>query len=280
MKIKYTPEGKAYLNIGCGSNLSDEWTNIDIFSKKNVDFCDIRKPLPYPNNVFNAVYSSHTLEHLTKDKGEKLILEIYRILKKGGICRIVVPDTEKICIEYLKRLNKCISKKTENNIKNYNWIKLMLIDQMVREKSGGLMLDILKTGDFDMKYVKLWTGDEFFDYCHDSSSKIEKQQNFIRRMMKKLLSKTPKDLLLYLFNKIRFLFFHANPQKTGEAHKWMYDRLSLKLLLEKYEFINFSVKKFDESRIKYWERYNLDKSIYGNFPRKPESIYVECEKSL
>ncbi len=237
MKIKYTPEGKAYLNIGCGSNLSDEWTNIDIFSKKNVDFCDIRKPLPYPNNVFNAVYSSHTLEHLTKDKGEKLILEIYRILKKGGICRIVVPDTEKICIEYLKRLNKCISKKTENNIKNYNWIKLMLIDQMVREKSGGLMLDILKTGDFDMKYVKLWTGDEFFDYCHDSSSKIEKQQNFIRRMMKKLL-------------------------------------------LEKYEFINFSANIYDESRIEYWERYNLDKSIYGNFPRKPESIYVECEKSL
>ena len=278
MKIKYAPKGKAYLNIGCGSNFSNEWTNIDFFSKKYVDFCDIRKPLPYPNNVFDVIYSSHALEHLTKDEGERLVFEIYRILKKGGICRIVVPDTEKICKEYLKRLNKCISQPTKKNIKNYNWIELMLIDQMVREKPGGLMLNTLQKGDFDMKYIKLWTGDEFFDYCHDSSSKIVKQQNFIRSMMKKLLSKPPKDLVLFLFNKIRFLIFHANPQKTGEAHKWMYNRLSLKLLLEKYGFINFSINSFDESKIEYWERYNLDKSIYGNFPRKPESIYVECNK--
>lgn len=279
MKIKYTPENKAYLNIGCGSNFSNEWTNIDFSSKRNVDFCDVRKPLPYPNDVFNAVYSSHVVEHLAKDKGENLISEISRILKNGAICRIVVPDTEKICIEYLERLKECISKPTEKNIKNYKWIELMLIDQMVREKPSGLMLDILKTGDFDMKYVKLWTGDEFFDYRHDSSSKMAKQQNFIRSMMEKLLSKTPKELASFLFNKLRFLISNANPQKTREAHKWMYNRLTLKLLLEKYEFINFSINRFDKSKIEYWERYNLDKSIYGNFPRKPESIYVECKKS-
>lgn len=278
MKIKKTPEGKVYLNIGCGSNFSNEWTNIDFFSKRNVDFCDIRKPLPYPNDVFDAVYSSHVLEHLAKDKGERLISEIYRILKKRGICRTIVPDTEKICIEYLKRLSKCISQPTKRNVENYNWIELMLIDQMVRERPGGLMLNILKTGDFDKKYVKLWTGDEFFDCCYDSSSKIEKQQNFIRSTMRNLLSKTPKDLVLCLFNKMRFLISNANPRNTGEVHKWMYNRLTLKLLLEKYGFINFSINSFDESKIEYWERYNLDKSIYGNFPRKPESIYVECIK--
>lgn len=96
--------------------------------------------------------------------------------------------------------------------------------------------------------------------------------------MKKLLSRTPKDLALFLFNKIRFLIFHSNPQKTGEAHKWMYNRLSLKLLLEKYGFINFSINNFEESEIYYWERYNFDKSFYGNFPIKPESIYIECKK--
>lgn len=278
MKMKYTPENKAYLNIGCGSNFSNEWTNIDFFQKINVNFCDIRKPLPYPNNVFNATYSSHVLEHLTKDEGERLISEIYRILKKEGICRIVVPDTEKICKEYLKRLNKCISQPTEKNIKNYSWIELMLIDQMVREKPGGLMLATLENGDFDIKYVKLYTGDEFYDYYH--KSKLE--NNIVNKCyvdkIKKLLSKTPKDLTLFLFNKMRFLIFNANPQKTGEAHKWMYNRLTLKLLLEKYGFINFSVNRFDESKIEYWERYTLDKSIYGNFPRKPESIYVECKK--
>jgi len=278
MKIKYTPEGKAYLNIGCGSNLSDEWTNIDIFSRKNVDFCDIRKSLPYPNNVFDAVYNSHVLEHLTKDKGENLISEIFRVLKNGGICRIAVPDTEKICIEYLERLKKCIAQPTEKNIKNYNWIELMLIDQIVREKPGGLMLTTLKNGDFNMEYVKEWIGDELSSYCYDLSLNIVKKQSFMRGIKKKLFSKKPKDLALYLYNKIRLSIFHSNPQRTGEVHKWMYNRLTLKLLVENYRFINFFVNEFNVSGIEYWGKYNLDKSIYGNFPRKPESIYIECKK--
>ena len=205
MKIKYTPEGKAYLNIGCGSIFSNEWTNIDFFRKRNIDFCDIRKPLPYPNDVFDAVYSSHVLEHLAKDKGENIISEIFRILKNGGICRIVVPDTEKICVEYLERLKKCMSQPIEKNIKNYKWIEIMLIDQMVREKPGGLMLTTLKNGDFNSKYVKKWIDDElssnFSSNYNDLSSNIVKKTKFMIGMKKKLLSKTPKDLALYLLTR-------------------------------------------------------------------------------
>jgi hypothetical protein len=44
-------------------------------------------------------------------------------------------------------------------------------------------------------------------------------------------------------------------------------------------FANFSVKKFNESNIKHWDKYNLDASSSDpNRPRKPDSIYVEAIK--
>jgi Methyltransferase domain len=44
----------------------------------------------------SAVFSSHVLEHLFFDEVERLIVEIYRLLVPGGICRVVIPDLEKI----------------------------------------------------------------------------------------------------------------------------------------------------------------------------------------
>jgi len=49
-------------------------------------------------------------------------------------------------------------------------------------------------------------------------------------------------------------------------------------LLEETGFVNFSVKTFAESSIPYWEKYNLDKSGLGDSPRKPTSLYAECQK--
>ena len=63
----------------------------------------------------------------------------------------------------------------------------------------------------------------------------------------------------------------THPQQTGEAHKWMYDRLSLRLLLEKTGFRQFSVKTPDASEIPGWSRYALDSVPGSAAPRKPDS---------
>ena len=251
MKIRRTPEGMAYLNIGCGLTYFKEWTNIDLFKNECVDYYDI--PLPYPANSFNAVYSSHILEHFVPDEGRKIISEIYRVLKKGGMCRVVVPDLEKICLEYLKCLDRCVFKPSKNNIQKYNWIKLILIDQMVREKPGGLMLDILQSGNIDLEYVKYTCGDQLY--------RGHQVYNFLKNRIPKGELASKKD-----------------PKKSGEIHKWMYDRVSLKILMKECGFVDFSLKSFDKSEIKYWGKYNLDKSIYGDYPRRPFSIYAECKK--
>lgn len=102
------------INLGCGGVTPAGWINVDFgpgaklskvpflrgISKRvlrhdwddSIFIHDLRKPLPWANNSVGRIYSSHSLEHLTKDDGQKLVFEAFRVLKPGGIFRIVVPD--------------------------------------------------------------------------------------------------------------------------------------------------------------------------------------------
>lgn len=65
-----------------------------------LDYLNLCKPLPYADNTVSAIFSSHVFEHLFMDEVEKLISECYRVLRPGGVCRVVVPDLEKIISLY------------------------------------------------------------------------------------------------------------------------------------------------------------------------------------
>ena len=65
-----------------------------------VVYHDLRKPLPWADASFSAVYASHLLEHLFFDEGQRLLRECYRVLKPGGIVRMVVPDFAQIITDY------------------------------------------------------------------------------------------------------------------------------------------------------------------------------------
>jgi len=70
----------------------------------NILVHDLRKPLPFPNDSVDAVYHSHVLEHFDRDVAEVFLLEIKRVLRPGGIHRIVVPDFEKLCRSYIEHI--------------------------------------------------------------------------------------------------------------------------------------------------------------------------------
>jgi SAM-dependent methyltransferase len=63
---------------------------------RRLKYLDITRPLPFANGSVAAVFSSHVFEHLFMDEVHRLITEIHRILVPGGVCRVVVPDLEKI----------------------------------------------------------------------------------------------------------------------------------------------------------------------------------------
>ncbi|MDP3181336.1 MAG: methyltransferase domain-containing protein [Desulfobaccales bacterium] len=272
-----SPEGLIYLNLGCGSHFHKEWNNLDLFRHEHVEYHDLRQPLPYPADTFAAVYCSHVLEHLTPSQGKSLAQEIYRVLAEGGVVRIVVPDLEEICREYLARLAAAQSEPSEENISRYLWLTLELLDQLVRDKPGGLMAEVLQRRQVDEPFITERCGDEFAAFFNRAGPPESGAQAAQRSWAEKIISKLVSHRAAWQALKSR-LKITPDPRRTGEAHRWMYDRLSLRLLLEEAGLVDFAVKKFDDSDIPHWDRYNLDRSLAGHGPRKPDSIYVEGKK--
>lgn len=98
-----------YLNLGSGANILDGYINADFFYsfkfwKKDIPKIewqlDLRYPLHCKDEVFNGIFTEHTLEHLYPDDAAKLLQELYRVLKSGSIIRITVPDIEKYVFFY------------------------------------------------------------------------------------------------------------------------------------------------------------------------------------
>jgi SAM-dependent methyltransferase len=63
-------------------------------------YVDLTKPLPFADNSVTAVFSSHVFEHLFPDEIRNLVREIHRVLATGGVCRVVVPDLDKLVSAY------------------------------------------------------------------------------------------------------------------------------------------------------------------------------------
>lgn len=103
-----------YLNLGCGSNVVSGYVNADFFYrfkfwKKDIQQrqwqLDLRYPLDCPDNVFDGIFTEHTLEHLYPDDAKRLLTEVYRILKPNSLVRITVPDVEKYVKFYTNTLD-------------------------------------------------------------------------------------------------------------------------------------------------------------------------------
>lgn len=268
--IQRLPEGPACLNVGCGTCFFPEWTNVDLVPVQGVQACDIRQPLPCPAAAFDATYSSHVLEHLNPAAGRAFLAEQFRVLKPGGVCRVVVPDLETICREYLRCLEAAETAPSPEAVLRYRWMLLELLDQMVREQSGGLMRQTLQRGEFEEAFVKRRMGDQFAIYYQGAAGQPTEHR------------RPPgpgRRLGRWLKQQVRKLRGHSSdPRRSGEAHKWMYDRLSLRMLLQELGFVDFSVRRYDESAIPHWAKYNLDRSPTDDRPRKPDSLYVEARK--
>ena len=86
------------INLGSGNSkrMQDAgYVNIDLFEWDYVDVVhDIEKRLPYEDNTIDEIYSSHSLEHCAMAAVPRMIGDWKRVLKHGGIIRIIVPEIE------------------------------------------------------------------------------------------------------------------------------------------------------------------------------------------
>ena len=82
------------MQIGCGKNLLEGWLNTDLIHSETVVYLDAGKSFPVESETFDFIYSEHLFEHLRVEQQINMLNEGYRILKKGGIMRIAMPNLE------------------------------------------------------------------------------------------------------------------------------------------------------------------------------------------
>jgi len=73
----------------------------------NMVIHDLSKGIPFDDGSVDVVYHSHLLEHLDRWVAPGFMQEVRRVLRPGGVQRIVVPDLERLCRDYLDHLRAC-----------------------------------------------------------------------------------------------------------------------------------------------------------------------------
>jgi SAM-dependent methyltransferase len=119
----------------------------------NIRVHDLARGLPFPADSVDAVYHSHVLEHLDRDVARSFLVEVRRVLKPGGVHRLVVPDLEEACRVYLAHIS--IAEGDPREAITHDRYVAAIIEQCVRRESAGTaqqlpvrrMLENLVRGD-------------------------------------------------------------------------------------------------------------------------------------
>lgn len=239
-------------NLGCGSRYHSDWVNIDFHGDgSNVLPWDLQQGLPLPDQSCDVIYSSHALEHFTRDGARRFLTECRRVLKSRGTLRLVAPDLEGIARAYLDCLDAARNA-TPGAADRYKWITIELLDHLVRHQSGGEMLkywaqESVPAEDFVVARVgteyhrarTYWKGRRVPEHTLDA--------NAVGRF-----------------------------RLGGEVHQWMYDSYSLGSLLSECGYVDVTPCTAKNSYIPSFASYGLDVESDGS-TYKPDSFFIEAK---
>jgi len=188
---------------------------------RNILVRDLSRGIPAVDGSADAVYHSHFLEHLEPDRVPAFLAQVLRVLRPGGIHRVVVPDLAYYCRRYLDDLDACGTSDKAAAAQHERFVA-DLIEPLVRIESFSAT-----------------------------------RQGPMRRALENLLL--------------------GGARRRGDRHAWMYDRVSLRGLLESAGFTEVAQMTHETSAIAGWNGYGLDRDANGG-PYKPDSIYLEARK--
>lgn len=152
------------LNLGCGSRTSPLCVNLDWsplvrlkgsplgqrmagvllrgerlenFRAMDGDIvaCDLRKGIPAETSSVDLVYHSHVLEHIDRNAVPAFLAEVRRVLKPGGVHRVVVPDLERRARAYVASLDAALAEGSAPA--EHDATVSDLLEQSVRREAAG-----------------------------------------------------------------------------------------------------------------------------------------------
>jgi len=155
------------------------WTIVDINPTSDVIIDLNKQNLPFSDNSIEAIYTSHTMEHILPHRQYTIFSEMYRVLQLNKKIRIVVPDIDYAIKKYIN--NEPLSiKGFPTKIKclpNYNicWLSgwfftyndsKTLLGGHVMVYNKQLLTHYLKTVGFhDITFLKYNKYSEIFKEC-------------------------------------------------------------------------------------------------------------------
>jgi predicted SAM-dependent methyltransferase len=254
-------------NLGCGERFHPDWINIDLVAThQGILAHDLGKGIPLQDGVCDMVYHSHVLEHIRRPEVPRFMQECRRVLKSGGILRVVVPDLEQICRLYLKFLEKALEG-DEQSAANHEWMVTEMYDQTVREEwPSPMWIYLHKKPIINQTFLFERVGP------YERQAVLEADSGVVRRIKSWVLANCDrvKNLRAWKIGRFRL---------SGQIHQWMYDRVSLAKLMLDNGFENPVVQSPTTSFLSNWASYNLDSWPDGRV-YKPDSLFMEARKPL
>ncbi|MGQ0577423.1 MAG: class I SAM-dependent methyltransferase [Betaproteobacteria bacterium] len=277
--------GNRLLNVGCGMHFHPDWVNVDVVpASREVIAADVRKGLPFADQIFDAAYCSHVLEHLPRREACNLLQQMHRVLRPGGVIRIVVPDLETLAREYLRLLDE-LNTGSKMSTADYDWILLEMYDQAVRDRSGGETASFLAAPDLpNREFVLSRIGAEAERAWRASRTPVTARLlDRIRtrglRWLVEAVRVRIAGLLIGLAGgqTARSAYLEGVFRRSGEVHRWMYDSFSLGRALKDAGFVNVRRITAFDSAVPGFSSYWLDVDERMRV-RKPDSLFMEAER--
>ena len=221
------------INLACGGVyvIGADWLNLDYSSTSPaVQHANLLGPFPIADATAELVYSSHFLEHIPRDQVASFLQECWRILKPGGLLRLVVPDLENLCRTYLHHRDQGEHDKADFAV-------LELLDQCVRRQSGGEL----------GRYYQWLKADPQANASRIAFLRERNGEDLMppppRRSLRAILRRLPaRAEHLWIRAVIQLLpraFSEQNVSlaSVGERHHWLYDFHSLQQFLSASGFV-------------------------------------------
>jgi len=271
---------RTFVNIACGSTYIQGWYNFDYAPVSSVvSKVNLLGRLPLNDASVDVLYSSHFLEHIPRKRVSQFLSECFRVLKPDGQIRLVLPDLEEICREYLRL------RESGEHLKA-DFVVLELIDQCVRSESGGELgryynrLSLADKKSELADFIAIRTGEKeistpivipklSWGRMKDAFCQPRKVLGVLERFYCRLVTR----LLPSAFREQNVSFAHV-----GERHAWIYDFYELSKLLEQAGFVSIQKLSCDKSNISGFPVNELDVSVEGRPRKGVQSMYVEALK--
>lgn len=95
-------ESPVMINLGSGHWKISGWINVDLDLASRPEVCaNLASDLPFRSGCADFMHTEDFIDQLDLSQARRFLLECHRVLKPGGVIRVLTPDVEQLARLYL-----------------------------------------------------------------------------------------------------------------------------------------------------------------------------------